>query len=1081
MHARFLILLVVSALQLHAQSFLVENGQPRAEIVISEQPTRMQRVAAHEFRTQIEKISGARLPIVTQPSGKVVKVFIGASAQSPVKAEGLKNGAYRIATGADWMALIGDDSDFTPMEPWAKNNGDIPRAQAEWEKIVGAPYGMPTPGLYKNRLRLPGDTGKPDGAATEPKETLEIWGLDERGSFNAVSGYLRQLGARWYLPGDLGEVLPSMKTIPLPQIDETVQPDFPLRQFNFRFSTAGPETSMWVMRLGLRNDERLQIAHGIATMTNNQGVFDKHPDWFAIYGGKPDFKPGDSKCQVCYSNAELFTETVRWARALLDTYKFETVSIMPPDGYTSICQCQKCKGKDSPERNERGLLSDYVWDFVNRVAKEIAKSHPHAKVLNCAYGVYTLPPLKIDKLEPNVQVCIVGGRRPINKGGVKGEGESAPEALRTAWMKKTDNPLLNFENYPFTDRGWYLPSFSAHAIGDSVNATKGISAGEDIWLSVAQDFGTKGIGFNHFLVYFTARAYWGGKDYNPDDTLKEYCRLFYGPAEQEMLAFFNYSEENWKVMEEEKSKADEALALFEKAKAKADAESVYGKRIALIDDYLKGLRMKTEQLGQKRGPVPTVRLVGDAHDIVIDGKLDDDYWQKCPAAAMGKFRELETGRTPTFGTSYKAGWQGSNLYFAIRCDEHPGEKPNITSTRNDDQAIWHGDAIEIELATETHSYYQIAISPAGHLVDLDRGAGKSFGWNSRAEVATHVADDHWTVEIRFPVTADENDPLNQVIGRRPTQSLPWHINLCRQRIREDGQELSALSPTGTSGFHEPMKFATFYDGKSHQFDFDPSVTDFTIGFRNAVQLRKADAFLALAEMEKISDQQKAAALEQAALLDKANAPAIIERIPVESVKKTAQMQSLLAQVEAPEVVAQFANEDLSKWPFWKRGDGFFARGRAYAITGAGKEAEADLVRALEFTSEPRTRDGIQLALGNNRERTLKDDSAALAAYLGIFEPLTNIGGADALGAVQAAARILTRQGKFDDALATLKRIDTEKIGGTWRHSTLLARADTLLAAGKKSEALAAYQSVLADKDIEKRHRMAAEEAVQKLK
>jgi hypothetical protein len=70
-------------------------------------------------------------------------------------------------------------------------------------------------------------------------------------------------------------------------------------------------------------------------------------------------------------------------------------------------------------RNERGLLSDYVWDFVNRVAKEVGKTHPNAKVLNCAYGVYTLPPLKIDKLEPNVLVGIVGGRRPMNKAATK--------------------------------------------------------------------------------------------------------------------------------------------------------------------------------------------------------------------------------------------------------------------------------------------------------------------------------------------------------------------------------------------------------------------------------------------------------------------------------------------------------------------------------------------------------------------------------------------------------------------------------------------------------------------------------------
>jgi hypothetical protein len=1005
-----------------AQPLLVENGQPRAEIIIAEKPTRMARVAAHEFRQQIEKVSGAKLPIVTQPTGMAVKVFIGASAHSPVKADGLKNGAYRIATGADWMAMIGDDADFEPMGPFARNNGDIPRAQAEWEKIVGAPYGLPNPGLYKHRTKI-----------TLDGETLEVWGLDERGSFNAVSGFLQKLGARWYLPGELGEVLPAMKTIELPKLDETVKPDIALRQFNFRFATCGPDSALWVMRLGIRNDERLQIAHGMANMTNRQAVFDAHPDWFAIYGGKPDFKPSDTKCQLCYSNDELFRETVHYARALLDTFHLESVSIMPPDGYTSICQCEKCNGKDSPERNERGLLSDYVWDFVNRVAKEVGKTHPNAKVLNCAYGVYTLPPLKIDKLEPNVLVGIVGGRRPMNKAGNKAEGEAAPEALRAAWAKKTDNPIINFENYPFTDRGWYLPAFAAQSMGDTVIATKGMSQGEDIWLTVRNDFDKVGTGFNHFLVYFTARAYWPGSE--PAAALREYCRLFYGPAEQEMHTFFTHCEANWKVMDEDKAKADEGLTLFDKAKTKTDATSIFGKRLALIDDFLKGLRMKSQQLGQKRGPVPSVRLVGDAKDIVIDGKLDDEYWQNCPASATGKFRELQTGRTPTFGTSFKAGWQGSNLVFAIRCDERRGEKPNITTTRDDDQALWHGDAIEIELATETHSYYQIAISPNGHVVDLDRGAPRSqwFGWDSKAEVATHIADDHWTVEILIPITQDENDPLHQVIGRHPTQSLPWHINLCRQRIREDGQEISALSPTGTEGFHEPMKFAHFYDGRSHVFDADPSVTDFVIGYRDATQKRKAAGFLALAE-GKLTDFQKSAALEQAARLDR-NAT-FIDQIPIEAVQKTAQMQNLLANYKAIEVVKQFANEDIMKWPFWKRGDGFQARGWAYSITKTGDKAEADLSAALDFTGDLRQRETILLFLAQNRENNLKDDAKALEAYQTILEGKTRLGGADEFSALQGIARIQTRRRQFDEALKTLNRAEPDKLQGVWKTNIL---------------------------------------------
>lgn len=1030
---RRIVIFLAAASSLHARSFLVENGQPRAEIILSERPTRMQRVAAHEFRAQIEKISGARLPIVTQPGGKAVKVFIGASGNNPVKADGLKDGAYRIQSGGDWLALVGDDSDFTPVGPFARNNGDIQRAQAEFEQIMGAPYGMTNAGLYKNRLRLSGDTGKPDGSSTGKNESLDIWGLDERGSFNAVCGFLRRLGARWYLPGELGEVLPSLKTIELPELDETVKPDFALRQFNFRFSTVGPETALWTMRLGMRNDDSLQIAHGMATMTNREAVFAAHPDWFAIYGGKPDFRPGDSKCQLCYSNDELFRETVRYARVQIDTWKLQSVSIMPPDGYTSICQCEKCKGKDSPERNERGLLSDHVWDFVNRVAKEVGKTHPQAKVLNCAYGVYTLPPLKIEKLEPNVVVCIVGGRRPLNKAGVKGEGEAAPDALRTAWARKTDNPLLIFENYPFTDRGWYLPGYDARSLVNSVNATKGVSAGEDIWLSVRQDFDKVGIGLNHFLVYFTARAHWGGNGVDADAMLRDYCRLFYGPAEAEMRAFFDHCAQNWAAMEEDKSKADEALALFEKAKVKTDAASVYSRRIALIDDFLKGLRMKSQQLGQKRGPVPAVRLVGDAHDIVVDGKLDDEYWQKCPTAATGHFRELQTGRTPTFATTFKAGWQGGHLCFAIRCDERAGEKPNITSTREDDQAIWHGDTIEIELATETHSYYQIAVSPAGHVVDLDRGAprGQWFTWDSKADVATHIADDHWTVEIRIPVTQDENDPLHQVIGRKPTQSLPWHINLCRQRMREDGQELSALSPTGTEGFHEPMKFAHFYDGRSHQFEADPTVTDFALAYQGAVQKRKAAGFLALAA-GKITGFQKSAALEQAALAGRD--AAFIDQIPIEAVRKTARMQNLLANAKAPEVVKQFGAEDIMKWPFWKRGDGFHARGRAHFITKAGDKAEADLKAALEYTGDLRTRDSVRLLLAQNREHNLKNDDAALTAYRAIVDERQQHGGADEFAALQGVARILTRRGQFDEALAALNRVDAGKLPGVWKAS-----------------------------------------------
>ncbi len=54
-----------------AKTLLVENGQPRAEIVVAENRPRMTTLAALELRQFIERMSGARLPIVTAPTSGV--------------------------------------------------------------------------------------------------------------------------------------------------------------------------------------------------------------------------------------------------------------------------------------------------------------------------------------------------------------------------------------------------------------------------------------------------------------------------------------------------------------------------------------------------------------------------------------------------------------------------------------------------------------------------------------------------------------------------------------------------------------------------------------------------------------------------------------------------------------------------------------------------------------------------------------------------------------------------------------------------------------------------------------------------
>ncbi len=986
-----------------------------------------------------------------------------------VRNEQLPNGAYRIVSGTNWLVLIGTDTHLMPIEPWPRSHQDrvSGRTLRAWDAVTGKRWGNPLWHLYKYYSGRATVFDNPGGPVEPRLKPVDVWGFDERGSFNAVCGFLRRLGVRWYMPGELGEVVPSMRSIPLPRIDETVRPDCAVRRINFRFGVHGPELSLWAMRLGLRDPYGLQIAHNMTTMTDRREFLEAHPDWFALYGGKRQNDPHVKNNRLCYCNEGLFRETVAYVRTVFDHYRFDVVSVMPPDGYVALSQCPLWKGKETPERGSRGRLSDYVWDFVNRVAREVAKTHPNKKVSCCAYGAYSLPPLKIKKLEPNVLVCIVGGRRPTNnRPGQQGE----IRRLRESCLEKTDQPIMLFENYPFTDRGSYLPAFVPHTLVSSINETKGISLGEDIWLSVNTGFREDAVGFNHFLVYFTARMYWGGKQQEVEAMLDEYGRLFYGPAAQAMRAFFDYCEANWQQMEKDRSKVDRALALFDAAVRAAEPGSVYARRLALIDKYLDDLRSKRRQLAQRRGPVPKLRLVGLAHsEIRIDGRLDERAWQQCPVAATAPLRELQTGRLHVFGTTVKAAWRGSNLYFAIRCDDRSGEPPKVTTKQNDDPAIWYGHVVEILLETDSHSYYQIAVNPAGAVADLDRGATRSawFDWTAEAEVATHVADGSWTVEIRIPVTEDPNDPLHQVVGRKPTQSLPWHINVCRQRVRENGTEHSALSPTGTASLHVPLKFAHFYDGRSHRFEADPSVTDYVIARRAAIKLmgprRREEALAAFLALEagkagKPTDLQRSDALELAAACLRSmrqfdRADALAERIPIAAVAKTVRMENLLAQRKWAELVRRFGDEQIVAWPFWQCGAGWFARGRALAALRRGKEAEADLTRALQFTSEPRTRTAIWLAIGRNRQRNLKDDEGALAAYRAIIDPATHLGAADQLSAVQEAAQLLAKRKQFDEALALLKKVDIEGMQGSWRGSMPLVLGDLLHAAGQGGSSL----------------------------
>ena len=131
-----------------AQSALVRNGRPEAAIVISAAASADEKLAAQELQDYVRKISGATLPVGTT-----------AAAGLPSQ---VRIGAFGTEAVSAWS----------------------------------------------------GERPPPDGFALSRKgETLFIVGGDARGTLYGVYDFLEtDLGVRWFMPGEMGEDVPSSPT-----------------------------------------------------------------------------------------------------------------------------------------------------------------------------------------------------------------------------------------------------------------------------------------------------------------------------------------------------------------------------------------------------------------------------------------------------------------------------------------------------------------------------------------------------------------------------------------------------------------------------------------------------------------------------------------------------------------------------------------------------------------------------------------------------------------------------------------------------------------------------------------------------
>ena len=175
--------------------------------------------------------------------------------------------------------------------------------------------------------------------------------------------------------------------------------------------------------------------------------------------------------------------------------------------------------------------------------------------------------------------------------------------------------------------------------------------------------------------------------------------------------------------------------------------------------------------------------------ITIDGKPNEDHWQKAEWTTLFQDIEGKDLPTPTYATKAKILWDNHALYVAAHLEE-----PHLWATlKNHDDIIFHDNDFEVFISGDPTDveYYEIEVNTFNTIFDLllpkpYRDLGKpNIPWNVHGLVtAVQIngtlnnpsdIDESWTVEMKIPFTGLS---LQQT-GKAPSAGDAWRINFSR--------------------------------------------------------------------------------------------------------------------------------------------------------------------------------------------------------------------------------------------------------------------------------------------------------------
>jgi len=216
-------------------------------------------------------------------------------------------------------------------------------------------------------------------------------GETDEGISYAVYELLDRLGCRWYMPGEIGEVIPRMEKLALYAMDIQRAPDTILR-----FPTGGGGSDIDFDRRNRLGGIYYAASHALESYLSKEQL-EAHPQWNAEHDGERSYSG-----HMCWSNPEVSAAVGDVIIAQLNADYVGCVSLSPGDYTRGFCECEGCKALDTGDwYAPQSMISktDRYVNFINRIAERVTAVHPKVKFGFLAYVQYTRPPLR-EKLHP---------------------------------------------------------------------------------------------------------------------------------------------------------------------------------------------------------------------------------------------------------------------------------------------------------------------------------------------------------------------------------------------------------------------------------------------------------------------------------------------------------------------------------------------------------------------------------------------------------------------------------------------------------------------------------------------------------